>query len=251
MKSVSPLGAARWRARSRVLAAGVAALALVAAWCSTSTSTSGGTTPVQGGTAVWAEQPAQQPTYIFPYVNSQNISNTNLFDLQYLMYRPLYWFGDGGQPTVNDALSAGQPADAQRADRHDHAEALHVVQRHPGDRAERHVLAEHGAGRAGRLRRLHRLPGERDEHQGGQPHRADHDDEQPVLADLVPVQRPEPGHPDADRPGTGPRSGPSNCDRPRSRTARRSTTTWTPSPRTWPRYATSPHLGRSWTGRGG
>jgi peptide/nickel transport system substrate-binding protein len=101
----------RSKVRGRVLAAGVAALALVAAACSSNSSApSGATTPVKGGTAVWAEQPAQQPTYIFPYVNSQNISNTNLFDLQYLMYRPLYWFGVGDTPKVNPLLSvANQP----------------------------------------------------------------------------------------------------------------------------------------------
>jgi len=101
----------RSKVRSRVLAAGVAALALVAAACSSSSSTTPtGTAPVKGGTAVWAEQPAQQPTYIFPYVNSANISNTNLFNLQYLMYRPLYWFGVGEKPSVNPTLSvANQP----------------------------------------------------------------------------------------------------------------------------------------------
>ena len=79
-----------------MLAAGVAALALVAAGCSgSSSSTSSGATPVQGGTATWAEPPSSTPTYIFPYMNSANISNLNLFDFQYLMYRPLYWFGTG------------------------------------------------------------------------------------------------------------------------------------------------------------
>ena len=112
MKSVTARTAmSRPKVRGRILAAGVAALALVAAACSSSsTPSSSGTTPVKGGTAVWAEQPAQQPTYIFPYVNSQNISNTNLFNLQYLMYRPLYWFGVGDAPKVNPTLSvANQP----------------------------------------------------------------------------------------------------------------------------------------------
>ena len=99
----------RTKVRGRLLAVGIAALALVAAACSSSTSSGTGTTPVKGGTAVWAEQPAQQPTYIFPYVNSQNISNTNLFNLQYLMYRPLYWFGVGDKPTVNYAVSVANP----------------------------------------------------------------------------------------------------------------------------------------------
>jgi peptide/nickel transport system substrate-binding protein len=83
----------------------------VAAGCSSSGSnnSSSGTTPVKGGTAVWAEPPSSVPTYIFPYVDSSNISNLNLFDLQYLMYRPLYWFGENGQPQPNNQLSLANP----------------------------------------------------------------------------------------------------------------------------------------------
>src|SRR5271165_3848077 len=108
MKSMPvPPGRSRSRVYRRMLAAGVAALALVAAGCSSSSSssTSSGATAVQGGTATWAEPPSSTPTYIFPYMNSANISNLNLFDFQYLMYRPLYWFGTGDKPTVNTSLS--------------------------------------------------------------------------------------------------------------------------------------------------
>jgi peptide/nickel transport system substrate-binding protein len=90
-----------------MLAAGVAALALVVAGCSSSNNSSPSSSgaPIKGGTAVWAEPPSSIPTYIFPYVDSANISNLNLFDLQYQMYRPLYWFGQGDQPSVNYTLS--------------------------------------------------------------------------------------------------------------------------------------------------
>ncbi len=100
-------GVSRTRSRRRMLAAGVAALALAAAGCSSSTnsSTSAQSTPITGGTAVMAEAPQYPPTYIFPYMSSANVSNVNLFDFQYLMYRPLYWFGTGDQPTVNTSLS--------------------------------------------------------------------------------------------------------------------------------------------------
>ena len=54
---------------------------------------------------------------------------------------------------------------------------------------------------AGRLRRVHRASRQREGHHGGQPDRADHGDGQAVLADLVPVQRAEPDHPDACRLG--------------------------------------------------
>src|ERR1700689_1593110 len=89
----------------RMLAAGAVVLALVAAGCSSSNSSSSASAPVKGGTAVWAEPPASVPSYIFPYVDSANISNLNLFDLQYLMYRPLYWFGENSQPEPNSSLS--------------------------------------------------------------------------------------------------------------------------------------------------
>jgi peptide/nickel transport system substrate-binding protein len=93
-----------------MLAVGIVALALAAAGCSSSPgSSSSGTTAVKGGTAVWAEPPSSVPTYIFPYVDSANISNLNLFDLQYLMYRPLYWFGQNGQPVANNTLSVANP----------------------------------------------------------------------------------------------------------------------------------------------
>jgi peptide/nickel transport system substrate-binding protein len=108
MRSVpARLRRSRPRLHLRLLAAGAAALALVAAGCSSSGSnnSSSGTTPVKGGTAVWAEPPSSVPTYIFPYLSSSNISNLNLFDLQYLMYRPLYWFGQNGQPEPNNSLS--------------------------------------------------------------------------------------------------------------------------------------------------
>jgi len=97
----------RSRLRGRVLAAGAvaAACALVAAGCSNSSPSASGTTPVSGGTAVFAEPPSTPPTYIFPYMSSTYASDVNLFNFQYLMYRPLYWFGNGAQPTFNSSLS--------------------------------------------------------------------------------------------------------------------------------------------------
>jgi peptide/nickel transport system substrate-binding protein len=113
MRSVSVrLRKSRLRLHLRLLAAGAVVLGLVAAGCSSSSSpsnSSSGTTAVKGGTAVWAEPPSEPPSYIFPYMNAANESNVNLFDFQYLMYRPLYLFGDNGQPTVNNTLSVANP----------------------------------------------------------------------------------------------------------------------------------------------
>jgi peptide/nickel transport system substrate-binding protein len=96
---------------SRAIAtvAGAAAVALAAAACSSSSPTAAGTTRVSGGTAVMAEPASATPNYIFPYVSSTYISDLNVFDFQYLMYRPLYWFGNGVQPTLNTSLSLANP----------------------------------------------------------------------------------------------------------------------------------------------
>jgi peptide/nickel transport system substrate-binding protein len=93
------------RRRAVLPAAAVLALALLAGGCSSSNSTASGTTPVKGGTAVMAEPPSQTPDYIFPFMDPAVSTNQNLFDFTYLMYRPLYWFGQGSQPVVNPSLS--------------------------------------------------------------------------------------------------------------------------------------------------
>jgi peptide/nickel transport system substrate-binding protein len=95
-----------------MLAASAIALALAAAGCSSSSNNSSGSstgTPIKGGTAVFALPPATTATYIFPYMSSTVISNMNLFYFQYLMYRPLYWFGQNGQPVANNSLSLANP----------------------------------------------------------------------------------------------------------------------------------------------
>ena len=96
-----------------MLTVGVAAAAasLVAAGCASSGSSAPATggTPVTGGTAVFAELPSSPPNYIFPFTSSAFISITNLNDFSYLMYRPLYWFGTGSQPTFNPSLSLANP----------------------------------------------------------------------------------------------------------------------------------------------
>jgi peptide/nickel transport system substrate-binding protein len=91
------------------VAVGAAAVATVAAGCSSSNPSAVGTTPISGGTAVFAEPPSSTPNYIFPYTSSTYCSDINSFDFQYLMYRPLYWFGQGAAPTLNSSLSLADP----------------------------------------------------------------------------------------------------------------------------------------------
>jgi len=62
---------------------------------------------IDGGTAYFAEQPLSPPTYIFPLVSDENYSVANTSEFQTLLYRPLYWYGDGGKPGVDYPLSLG------------------------------------------------------------------------------------------------------------------------------------------------
>jgi peptide/nickel transport system substrate-binding protein len=103
----------RRRTATRLLAvASAAALAVTVAACGSSgtggagavTAPTGGT-PVNGGTATYALPPSTTPNYIFPFDSSTYFSVVNAEYFQYLLYRPLYWFGNGASPTLNVGLS--------------------------------------------------------------------------------------------------------------------------------------------------
>ena len=97
--------ASRLRRRLLPATAAVAALALVAAGCSSSSPSATTGAKQSGGTAVMAEPPATVPNYIFPFTSSSYISVINSSYFSQLMYRPLYWFGNNGQPLLNGSLS--------------------------------------------------------------------------------------------------------------------------------------------------
>jgi len=66
-------------------------------------------TKVKGGTAYFQEGPSAAPTYIFPFISPEVCSTMNYGQLTYLMYRPLYWFGNNNSPTVDFNYSIGKP----------------------------------------------------------------------------------------------------------------------------------------------
>jgi peptide/nickel transport system substrate-binding protein len=82
---------------------GAVAISLVA--CSSSSPKEAAATLARGGTATLAEGALTPPTFIFPFVSltDSGINNTTWF--QYLMYRPLYYFGVGATPDLNTSLS--------------------------------------------------------------------------------------------------------------------------------------------------
>jgi peptide/nickel transport system substrate-binding protein len=101
------------RSRLLPLAVAVAAVAVTMALAACDAGRDGAVsaprTPQRGGTVVYALPPSTTANYIFPFMNAQVISIANENYLQFLMYRPLYWFGQGTEPVLNAGLSLAQP----------------------------------------------------------------------------------------------------------------------------------------------
>ncbi len=63
----------------------------------------------KGGTATFALGPTATPNWIFPLMSFTYFSVANISNFQYLMYKPLYYFGVGEKPVVNNRLSLAYP----------------------------------------------------------------------------------------------------------------------------------------------
>ncbi len=100
-----------WNRKLQLAVAAAAAAAMAVAGCaSASTPSNSSGKPVKGGTATMGFISGTQPNYIFPFMSLAYFSVFNSQDFQYLMYRPLYVYGDNGTSvTTNYSLS---PADA-------------------------------------------------------------------------------------------------------------------------------------------
>lgn len=89
----------------------VAALFLLASVVSSSLSSATparATTKIKtGGTAYWALPPSTTVNWIFPFYPAQYFTLYDETDFQFLMYRPLYWFGPPGsaEPVIDYPLS--------------------------------------------------------------------------------------------------------------------------------------------------
>jgi peptide/nickel transport system substrate-binding protein len=57
------------------------------------------------GTITWAETPNSAPTWILPLVTSAADSFSDIDDFEDLMWRPLYWFGSGVEPSLDTSES--------------------------------------------------------------------------------------------------------------------------------------------------
>jgi len=63
---------------------------------------------MSGGTVYFTEGPQAPPNYIFPMYSPQVCSTTNNNQFEYLMYKPLYWYGNNYRPTIDYGYSIGQ-----------------------------------------------------------------------------------------------------------------------------------------------
>ena len=77
------------------------AVGLVLAACGSS----GPSAAKTGGDIVFAEGPGAAPNYIFPYMGCKYFSVSTINQFQFMMYRPLYWFGLGSSTAVQYPLS--------------------------------------------------------------------------------------------------------------------------------------------------
>ncbi len=88
-----------------------AGLATVLAACGPASSATSGTTPDASTTSnsvTYAMEPGGYASYPFPFMAGNydaDFSVYNVNDFQYLLYRPLYWFGTGTTPLLNPAES--------------------------------------------------------------------------------------------------------------------------------------------------
>lgn len=95
--------------RGAAVAGLAVAFAAAGTGCASGGSGSTGHVPASGGAVTYALPANITPNYIFPFSPLQYFSVVNTSNLQYLMYRPLYWFGAKGLPYRNNALSLAQP----------------------------------------------------------------------------------------------------------------------------------------------
>jgi peptide/nickel transport system substrate-binding protein len=65
--------------------------------------------PAAGGTVRWACQCGFPPSTIFPFTPPERIGIRNLFEFQWLMFRPLYFLGRGGQAEIDHDRSLAEP----------------------------------------------------------------------------------------------------------------------------------------------
>lgn len=95
---------------ARLLGVVLAAAVLLLAACGSGGGHASSSPGKANDTVTWAEPASNVPDWIWPYMPADRESNLNL-SLQMMLYRPLYFFGAEGTPTVSNPESlAEQPS---------------------------------------------------------------------------------------------------------------------------------------------
>ena len=105
-------------------------------------------TRVSGGTVYFTEGRTRCRTTSSRCTARSTAAPTNINQLKFILYRPLYWYGNNYSPTVDYSYSIGQqPVVLQRRqDLHDPPEQLEVVRWRGRDLARPRVLDERAQG---------------------------------------------------------------------------------------------------------
>ena len=101
---------ARRHARSLAIAAVACGTLLAACTSSSSPGGNSGGARVKGGTATVALAPGDQFNFILPLLSYQYATGANIEYSEYLMWRPLYWFGGPGTGRAEATYSLADPA---------------------------------------------------------------------------------------------------------------------------------------------
>jgi peptide/nickel transport system substrate-binding protein len=66
-------------------------------------------TKESGGTVTFTEGAGAESNYIFPMTSAQVCGTTNITQLNSMLFRPLYWYGNNYSPTIDYNYSVGKP----------------------------------------------------------------------------------------------------------------------------------------------
>src|ERR1039458_1817069 len=102
----------RFRMQTLLVAFLTAAVLSLSPWGSASPNAQQSKWTQNGGVGPMALPPGLYPNQIFPLASIADVSNASYVSIQdfyYLMWRPLYWFGNNGSPGIDRKLSLANP----------------------------------------------------------------------------------------------------------------------------------------------
>jgi peptide/nickel transport system substrate-binding protein len=100
-----------------VASLGLAAVLAAAGVAACGSATSSSNTTSHSNVITFAEFPGSVPNWIMPITPPSNAGSPNTEEFSFLLWRPLYWTGDGTSPAVDNQLSIADPPTYSNGDR--------------------------------------------------------------------------------------------------------------------------------------